>query len=297
MRCQLTCMPVRFGLILKHDNGFSNPLQVAHMALKKRILGIKSTSASWCVLQARNPCNFTGSGQLSNLGTGWLIQTAILYAMLWKQIFPLGILVLLIVGLDRWRMLLVICRMALYTEVIFNITGSRKVNISNLRIDLRFRHQAVWKEAHGQDPCSCLKKSVAYHNWFAFTWETGFWCTCTICLAGVFEDGSEQKCHEERSSVQDLKTWVEVWNWFVWQESGQECTCCNLCENGDYIQDEKHVIFSCIGTELSRHQFIHLFDSISEGDIKGSVFQHNSEVYKFISAAVDLFDWFICWDL
>jgi hypothetical protein len=66
-------------------------------------------------------------------------------------------------------MLLVICRMALYTEVIFNITGSRKVNISNLRIDLRFRHQAVWKEAHGQDPCSCLKKSVAYHNWFAFT--------------------------------------------------------------------------------------------------------------------------------
>jgi len=33
----------------------------------------------------------------------------------------------------------------------------RKLNISNLRIYLRFRHQAVWREAHGQDPCSCLK--------------------------------------------------------------------------------------------------------------------------------------------
>jgi hypothetical protein len=43
----------------------------------------------------------------------------------------------------------------------------RTLNISNLRIDLRFRHQAVWREAHGQDPCSCLKKSVAYHNRFA----------------------------------------------------------------------------------------------------------------------------------
>ena len=44
----------------------------------------------------------------------------------------------------------------------------RKLNLSNLRIDdLRFRHQAVWREAHGQDPCSCLKKPVAYHNWFA----------------------------------------------------------------------------------------------------------------------------------
>ena len=63
----------------------------------------------------------------------------------------------------------------------------------------------------------------------------------------------------------------------------------NLCENGDYIQGEKHVIFSCMGTEHLRHQFIHLFDHISEGDIKGFVFQHNSEVYKLISAAIDLF--------
>ena len=37
---------------------------------------------------------------------------------------------------------------------------------------------------------------------------------------------------------------------------------CNLCENGD-IQDEKHVIFSCIGTEHLQHQLIHLFN-ISE---------------------------------
>jgi hypothetical protein len=51
------------------------------------------------------------------------------------------------------------------------------------------------------------------------------------------------------------------------------------------------------GTEHLRHQFIHLFDIISEGDIKGFAFQHNLKVYKFISAAVDLFDRFICWDL
>jgi hypothetical protein len=36
---------------LKHDNGFSNPLQVAHIAFLKRNLGKKSTSANWCVLQ------------------------------------------------------------------------------------------------------------------------------------------------------------------------------------------------------------------------------------------------------
>ena len=46
--------------LLKHDNGLSNPLQVAHMAFLKRILGIKSTSANWCVLQecAQEPLQF-----------------------------------------------------------------------------------------------------------------------------------------------------------------------------------------------------------------------------------------------
>jgi hypothetical protein len=68
---------------------------------------------------------------------GWLIRTALLNAMLLKQTFPLGILVLLMVGLgDRLRMLLVICRKALYTEVNYYIAGA-KLNISNLRIDLR----------------------------------------------------------------------------------------------------------------------------------------------------------------
>ena len=33
--------------------------------------------------------------------------------------------------------------------------------VFNMLVDLRFRHQAVWREAHGQDPCSSLKKSVA----------------------------------------------------------------------------------------------------------------------------------------
>jgi hypothetical protein len=31
-------------------------------------------------------------------------------------------------------------------------------------------------------------------------------------------------------------------------------------------------ISSCIGAEHLRHQFIHFFDNISEGDIKGFVF-------------------------
>ena len=89
----------------------------------------------------------------------WVLYFAV--TVIWSD---MGILVLLIVGLDRWRMLLVICRMALYTEVTYYNAGSW---IFLICAYLRVRHQAVWREAHGQDPCSCLKKPVAYHNWFA----------------------------------------------------------------------------------------------------------------------------------
>jgi len=41
---------------------------------------------------------------------------------------------------------------------------------------------------------------------------------------------------------QPCGNWFKVWNWFKRQECGQECTCLQLCKNGD-IQDEKHVIF------------------------------------------------------
>ena len=106
----------------------------------------------------------------------------------------------------------------------------------------------------------------------------------------------EKVCDSDTTAfVQDLGTWVEVWNWFIWQESGKECTCLQFVWKwGLYSRWE--TIFSCIGTEHLHYQFIYLFENISEGDhIKGFVHQHNSEVYKFLGAAV--FDWFICWDL
>ena len=70
---------------------------------------------------------------------------------------------------------------------------------------------------------------------------------------------------------------------------------CNLCENGDCIQNEKRVIFSCIGTEHLWHQFINLFDNISEGNIKDLFFnitQKFTNVLVQLSIfLIDLFVW------
>ena len=63
---------------------------------------------------------------------------------------------------------------------------------------------------------------------------------------------------------------------------------CNLCENGDYIQDEKTLFFlvwapNIYGTSSTIYLIIFL------KVISKVLFQHKSEVYIFISAAVNLF--------
>jgi hypothetical protein len=40
-------------------------------------------------------------------------------------------------------------------------------------------------------PLLLFKKVCGLSQLVCFAWETSFWCTCTICLAGVFGDGSE----------------------------------------------------------------------------------------------------------
>ena len=97
----------------------------------------------------RNPCNFTGSGQLSKFGTGWLFQTAILYATL---------LIKADISLENsgasncWtrrtrQMKDAIGDLQDGTVYRSDLLQCRKLNIFN-------RLQAVWREAHGQDPCS-----------------------------------------------------------------------------------------------------------------------------------------------
>jgi hypothetical protein len=107
-----------------------------------------------------------------------------------------------------------------------------------MRIDLRFRHQAVWREACGQDPCSCLKKSVAYHNWFALP-ETP-----VSDARAPFVLPEYLKMALSKSVMRNVARF-RIWGHGLKCETGlcgmspdRSARICNLCENGDYIQDE-----------------------------------------------------------
>jgi len=82
----------------------SNPLQIAHMAFLKRILGIKSTSANWCVLRecAQEPLQFYWFRSAIKFWNRMVDSNSnTLRDVMKADISLLGILVLLIVGLDR----------------------------------------------------------------------------------------------------------------------------------------------------------------------------------------------------
>ena len=47
------------------------------------------------------------------------------------------------------------------------LSSYQRIDLPMLRVDVRCRHQSVWREVVGQDPSVSAKKAVAYHNWFA----------------------------------------------------------------------------------------------------------------------------------
>jgi len=51
-----------------------------------------------------------------------------------------------------------------------------------------------------------------------------------------------------------------------------------ICVKTGIFKFKNTLFFSCTGTEHLRHRFNHLFDNISEGDIKGFVFQHTQRL-------------------
>jgi len=167
----------------------------------------------------------------------------------------------------------------------------RKLNISNLRIDLRFRHQASGSLERGtwSRPLLLLKE-VCGLTQLALPERPVSDARAPFVLPEYLKMSLSKSVMRNVARFRIRGHGLKCETGLYGRSPDRSVRVSNLCENGGYIQDEKHVILSCIGTKHLRHQFNHLFDNIyAEGDINRFVLQHNPEVYKFISAA-ELFD-------
>jgi len=135
--------------------------------------------------------------------------------------------------------------------------------LANLRIDLRFRHQAVWIEAHGQGPCSCLKKSVAYHNWFALPKRPFSDARAPFVLPEYLKLALSKNVMRNVARFRIGGHGLKCETGLYGRSPDRSARVCNSCENGDFIQDEKHIFFHVLvpniyGTSSSNYLIIFL---------------------------------------
>jgi len=90
---------------------------------------------------------------------------------------------------------------------------------------------------------------VAYHNWFALPERPVSDARAPFVLPEYFKMALSKSVMRNvarfRIRGHGLKCETGVYG----RSPDRSARVRNLCENEDYIQDEKHVIFACIGTE------------------------------------------------
>jgi hypothetical protein len=116
---------------------------------------------------------------------------------------------------------------------------------------------------------------VAYHNWFALPERPVSDARAPFVLPEYLKMALSKNIMSNVARFRIRGHGLKCETGVCGRSPDRSARVCNLCENGDYIYGDKHVIFSCMGTKHLRHQFNHLFDNVFEGDIKGFV-QHNS---------------------
>jgi hypothetical protein len=100
---------------------------------------------------------------------------------------------------------------------------------------------------------------VAYHNWFALPERPVSDARAPFVLPEYLKTALSKSVTRNVAQFRIRGHGLKCETGLYGRSPDSSARVCNLCKNGDYIQDEKHVILSCIGTEHLRHQFIRLF--------------------------------------
>ena len=112
-------------------------------------------------------------------------------------------------------------------------------------------------------PCSSIKKSVAYHNWFALPERPVSDARAPFVLPEYLKMALSKSVMRNVARFRIRGHGLKCETGLYGRSPDRSARVCNLCENGDYIQDEKHVVISCMGTS-STINFIIILKVISK---------------------------------
>jgi len=273
---------------LKQGKEMDNPLQKWIIATLKRWLGVRDTTPSWSVLRE---CG------LEPLQFNWFRAAIRLYnsftqcnSITVRKVLQADIC-LSSSSCDCWSSHIINAMDGLHhaSQFKLSIMNCEPIYLRQFVVDLRSRQVHYWAQFSGPTPRQRNSKHRTYHHWCALpirnivATQTPYQTPKYFYLA--LPNDVLRNVARFRLRVHTLRYETSTWN----QGSSSHC---DLCQDVDCIQDEKHVIFHCTHPHVValRAKYAFLFNNQEARDVRNFLLQDNNKLVYFIHEIVTFYE-------
>jgi len=273
---------------LKQGKEMDNPLQKWIIATLKRWLGVRDTTPSWSVLRE---CG------LEPLQFNWFRAAIRLYnsftqcnSITVRKVLQADIC-LSSSSCDCWSSHIINAMDGLHhaSQFKLSIMNCEPIYLRQFVVDLRSRQVHYWAQFSGPTPRQRNSKHRTYHHWCALpirnivATQTPYQTPKYFYLA--LPSDVLRNVARFRLRVHTLRYETSTWN----QGSSSHC---DLCQDVDCIQDEKHVIFHCTHPHVValRAKYAFLFNNQEAQDVRNFLLQDNNKLVYFIHEIVTFYE-------
>jgi len=294
---------------LKEGSEFDSQLQKRHLCSLRRILGVKNSTTNWPVLRecGQEPLQFFWFRASIKFFNSMLDSNSEVLRRVLKADLHLASF-----DTSCWSAQVCNAFSGLQNGATFKqkMMGASKIPLQEFVGDLRYRQQKVWREADVVCPRTVNKKAVTYHKWFGNS-ASGPRGAPACIPSYMFKDLDKHVLRNvSRFRLRAHHLRVESCKW----HGGS--SICDKCECGE-VQDEKHVLFFCKGTEVCelRMRYKDLFEemfktlrvfaqpsnsdfipflachhNVTDSEINDFLNQDFFRLHRFVSDLVSIFD-------
>jgi len=273
---------------LQQGREMDNPVQKWLLTVLKRILGVRDTTPSWCVMRE---CG------LEPLQFNWFRATLRLYNSL-TQCNSTTAKKVLHADMrlnsrsdDCWYSHVFSAMTGLVQEYMFKqkLQSCEPIDIGRFVVDLRERHLDFWTPHSDGHPRARNSKIFTYNRWCALPPRKAVMTYSPYSLPKyMFLDLPRDVIRNVarfRLRVHTLRVETVTWN-------PRSPPACDLCEADDDVQDEQHVIFHCTHPHVVslRRRFASLFSESRVQDVFTFMHQDNNKLHFFLHELIVFYE-------
>jgi len=273
---------------LRQGKEMDNPLQSRLLTVLKRMLGVRDSTPSWCVMRE---CS------LEPLQLNWFRAAIRMYNSLvqcnsitMKKILDADVRLSSSSG-DCWSSQILSAMEGLAHSHTFKqrLMNCEPIDLSRFVVDLRTRHLHYWAPFSNTHPRERNSKRVTYNRWSALPSKEPLATLSPYTLPKyMFLDLP----HNVLRSMARFRLRVHTLRYETATWAHGSSPSCELCESHDNVQDEQHVIFHCTHPQVVslRQKYAPLFTHLALYDVFSFLHQKNNKLPFFIHELICFYE-------